>query len=77
MKRAELKRQLQNEGFKPDTYSIDSALPAHEGLILEMVGGMWTISHFERGVRDRLASLATEDEACDRMYELLSKHFRW
>lgn len=76
MKRAELKGRLHSEGFRPDAYSIDSPLPAHEGLILEKVGAVWKIDHFERGVRDPLGRFATEDEACDRMYELLDEHFR-
>lgn len=77
MTRVELKLRLQKEGFRPDTYSIDSPLPAHEGLILEKVDGVWKIDHFERGVRDTLGLCATEEEACDRMHELMAAHFRF
>lgn len=73
----ELRRRLQNEGFRPDVYSIESPLPPHEGLILERVDAAWKIDHFERGVRRELHRFTSEDEACDRMYELLAAHFRF
>lgn len=77
MKISELKDRLQREGFTPDVYSIDGPLPAHEGLILEKLDALWTIYHIERGIRRELAFFTNEEEACDRMYELLTAHFRW
>jgi hypothetical protein len=77
MNTVELKMRLAKEGFKPNTYSMDgSPLPGYEGLILERSGERWKIDHFERGMRRELESFASEEEACQRMYELLLKHFK-
>jgi hypothetical protein len=73
---SDLKARLVREGFRPDVYSINGQLPSYEGLILEGSGIRWKIDHFERGVRRELESLTSEEAACDRMYELLCKHFR-
>lgn len=72
----ELKDRLVSEGFSPHVYSANSPLPTYEGLILEQSGDRWRIEHFERGVRRELESFANEGQACERMYELLVKHFR-
>jgi hypothetical protein len=77
MNTRELKARLVREGFRSDVYSIDGPLPSYEGLILEASHGQWQIEHFERGVRRELERLASEEEACDRMYALLMEHFRW
>jgi hypothetical protein len=76
MNAAELRALLAKEGFDPDVYSIDGGLPPYEGLLLEPSGTAWTIDHVERGIRRPLESFSSEDEACRRMYELLSRHFR-
>lgn len=73
----ELKARLHSEGFRPDVYSIGGPLPIHEGLILEKVDAHWKIAHIERGIRRELYSFTNEEEACQRMYELLTTHFRW
>ena len=73
----ELKIRLKLEGFRSDVYSINGPLPSYEGLILETSNGQWKIEHFERGVRRELESFASEQQACDRMYELLTEHFRY
>lgn len=72
----ELKALLEAECFDPGIYSIDGPLPEYEGLILRRVEMAWVIEHFERGMRRQLDSFASEHEACHRMHELLSKHFR-
>jgi hypothetical protein len=72
----ELKRRLANEGFRPDVYGIDGSVPTYEGLVLERRGAQWTIEHFERGIRRELESFAGEEEACERMYQLLTEYFR-
>lgn len=73
----DLKRRLVREGFRSDVYSIGGPPPSYEGLILERKGPRWTIEHFERGVRRELESFGTEEQACERMYQLLAEHFRW
>ncbi len=73
----DLKRRLVTEGFRSDVYSIDGPLPSYEGLILQRTGTTWRIEHFDRGMRRVLASFSTEEEACERMYELLVEHFPW
>lgn len=72
----ELKARLVSEGLDPRVYSIGGSLPNYEGLVLEESGGRWKIEHFERGIRRDLESFTGEEEACQRMYELLTKHFR-
>ena len=74
---AELKERLKREGFRPDLYSLDGGLPAFEGLVLKERTGRWTIEHCERGLCRELENLGSENAACERMYELLSAHFRW
>jgi hypothetical protein len=76
MNTTQLKARLISEGFKADVYGIEGSLPAFEGLVLEKHGARWKIEHFERGIRRELDSFTSESEACDRMYELLTKHFR-
>lgn len=77
MNTKELKMRLAKEGFRPNLYSIDdSPLPGYEGLILERSAERWKIDHFERGMRRELESFSSEEKACQRMYELLQKHFR-
>ena len=76
MRAEELKQRLLLEGFRPSVFSIDGPLPAYEGLILEKTDTTWRIDHFERGVRRELESFNTEEQACERMYELLAAHFR-
>lgn len=71
----DLKRRLVAEGFRSDVYSIDGPLPSYEGLILERTGTTWKVEYFERGIRRELASFSTEEQACERMYELLVEHF--
>lgn len=75
MKVSQLKALLAAEGFDPGVYSIDGPLPEYEGLVLRQIGADWVIEHFERGERRELDSFTSEDEACRRMHELLSKHF--
>jgi hypothetical protein len=74
---AALRERLIREGFRQDVYSLDGSPPAYEGLILTNEGGRWRIEHCERGMRRELAVLEGEEEACERMYELLNAHFRW
>ena len=76
MNTAQLKERLTREGFKPNTYSIGGPLPPYAGLILEKSGTLWEIDYFERGMRRRMASFVDEEQACERMYELLMEHFR-
>jgi len=73
---AELKVRLRNEGISPDAYSIGGPLPKYEGLILEVSNDRWKIEHFERGIRRELETFSSEEKACERMYDLLMKHFR-
>lgn len=73
----EVRETLQREGFRADVYSLNGSAPAFEGLVLKEHVGQWVIEHCERGIFRELAVLDSEDAACERMYELLSEHFRW
>lgn len=72
----ELKARLVAEGFDRGVYSVDGTPLPYEGLMLRRAGGEWVIDHFERGVHRRLATLASEEQACARMHELLIQYFR-
>jgi len=74
---AELRERLLREGFRRDVFSLDGTCPAFEGLVLNNDSGRWRIDHCERGMRREVALLDSEEEACERMYELLVAHFRW
>lgn len=76
MNTTQLKTRLASEGFDSNAYGIDGSLPGFEGLVLERCGARRKIEHCERGIRRELESFASEAQACDRMYELLMKHFR-
>ncbi len=71
-----LRDRLQEEGFSPSVYSLDQKLPPYEGLVLRERSGKWVIEHCERGMCRELEILGSEHAACERMYELLSMHFR-
>jgi len=74
---SELAQLLCKEGFRPDVYSIDGQPPPYEGLILKQEASKWVIDYFERGSSRRLHAFEREDEACEKMYELMNKYFRW
>lgn len=76
MNSAELQVRLRAAGIRPESYSIGGPLPTYEGLILEHSDGAWRIEHFERGMREELESFSSEEQACERMYELLLRHFK-
>lgn len=73
----ELGGRLVREGFRSDVYRLDGSDPPYEGLVLTSGPGGWKIEHCERGMPRELASFQDEAEACARMYELLSTHFRF
>ena len=76
MTRDELEARLVAEGFGDDVYGLDGSPPTYEGLSLARSGGRWVIDFVERGTRRVLESFDSEQDACDRMYELLCKHYR-
>ena len=75
MTRDELEARLVAEGFRTDVYGLDGSPPTYEGLSLARSGSRWAIDFVERGARRELESLDDEQRACDRMYELLCKHY--
>lgn len=76
MTSAELQVILQREGFRSDVYSVDGTTPSYEGLMLERTVEGWEVTHFERGMKRLLGFFQKEEDACQKMYELLSEYFR-
>jgi hypothetical protein len=72
MTRRELAERLQREGFRDDACRLDGSLPSYEGIFLREEHGTWLVGHFERGMTRELGRFASEDAACEHIYELLS-----
>lgn len=73
MTKLELEARLQEEGFRQDSYSLNGSTPGYDGLVLVEAHGRWSIQYMERGMASSLGNFSSESDACDRMYELLSK----
>lgn len=72
MNRNDLAHRLASEGFRSDLYSLDGGFPALlEGYVLRSSGGRWTVDYYERGTTRTVAEYASEEAACQRMYEIL------
>jgi hypothetical protein len=73
MNRNDLEQRLQRERFRPDAYRLDGSPPANDGFVLGEVHGKWTVSYFERGLTRLLGEFTSEQQACERLYELLKR----
>ncbi len=71
MNRAALAERLELEGVPEDLYSLDGGLWG-DRLCLEERGSLWYVYHSERGQRYEETLFVSEDEACDRLYALLT-----
>ncbi len=71
MTRTELAERLTQEGFRSSSQSRGNA-PSYEGLVLSNVHGNWLIQFFERGRSREIGRFVSEDEACNRFYEIVS-----
>ena len=71
---ASLREQLAREGFRGHQFlSLDASIPpAMEGYVLIHDDGRWRIQYHQRGELREIAVLSSEEEACERMYGLLS-----
>jgi hypothetical protein len=76
MTKDELLVRLRSAGVSSESYSVGGPLPPYEGLVLGGGAGGWRIEHFERGMRQELGFFESEEQAFDRMYELLIENFR-
>jgi len=75
MTKEELTLRLQAEGVRDQLYFFDDETPDYDGYILRGVYGRWIIEYFERGVRSELGNYASETEACQRFYDILSAEY--
>lgn len=70
MDRAELRNTLDQEGIRPDAYSLEGGL-YEDRLCIDEVYGQWLVYYVERGKRWDERTFSTEDEACRHLLELL------
>lgn len=74
MKKNDLAVRLRTEGFREDLYSLEGGFPPLlDGYILRSIGVSWVVEYYERGMTRTLADYASEEDACDGMYRLLSE----
>lgn len=71
MTKKELQARLQTERFRDDTYTLDGTTPPYEGCMLVEAHGIWYVQYFERGETREIARFTSENEACERFYEML------
>ena len=64
---------FQRNGVPADYYVLDGSLGAGECYGIEQSEGHWVVYYSERGTKNVLAQAATEDAACRRMIEYISK----
>ncbi len=75
MTRDELKQRLGSEGFRDQLYFFDDETPDYDGYILRKVYDRWLIEYFERGIRTELGNYSSEEEACQRFYDILNSEY--
>jgi len=69
MNRQELERALNDLKVSPDEYSLEGSLSRWDVVVLSRTYAGWSVIYMdERGNQERLASFATEDEACIYIY---------
>lgn len=71
MKKNELKDLLMKKGVPSILYNLDSTGRTDERFCLEFVNNEWRVFFRERGVRTTDENFASEEEACQFIYEKL------
>ena len=69
MDRKGLDAKLEKKKVPKDAYSLAGGLP-NECFCMEK-GKQWEVYYSERGLKTQLKEFATEDEACEYMYNKL------
>jgi len=72
MNRKPLAERLRLEGVPEDLYSLDGGLWG-DRFCIEQRGSVWYVYHSERGERYDETLFVSEDEACDRLYDILTE----
>jgi hypothetical protein len=70
MNREELRAVLDQEGIRPDAYSLEGGL-REDRLTVDSVGGRWVVYYVERGRRWNERYFSEEGAACRYLLELL------
>jgi hypothetical protein len=70
--RAELVKEAEKAGVRPDAYSTEGGMPA-ERYVLDLESGGWIVYYSERGQRVEPVEFGTEDEACTYLLACLLK----
>lgn len=71
MKKYELKNALNKMGIHSHHYNLDGTGRDDERLCLECTNGKWSVYYSERGVKTTNITFASEEEACQYIYERL------
>ncbi len=66
----ELTEKLHSSGIKKQSYSFDKEYP-NEAMCLNSRYGTWDVYYSERGEKSNLKRFASEDQACQYMYNIL------
>ena len=69
---ADLQERLNSAGIPNDLYSLDGGLWGDRVCIERTGDHLWRVYHSERGQRYNETVFTTEDEACDRLWMLLT-----
>jgi hypothetical protein len=71
---AELKRNLLEQGLRPNAVSFEGGmLTAAEQYIIENKAGLWEVYYYERGNKNSLVVLPDESTACHHLLAVLKK----
>ena len=73
MRRNELVDAIRQARIPADAYSLDGGHPS-EAFVLSHEGSSWSVYYSERGLETSKRSFATEEQACDELWRLLSKY---
>lgn len=73
MKKNELRNALMHIGVAPMFYNLDGNGRTDERFCLEFVNNEWSVYYSERGVKTTNIRFSSEEDACQFIYEQLSK----
>jgi hypothetical protein len=72
----DLAERLKRENIPENCYTLEGGLP-NEKWCLEKTPSGWDIYYSERGIRNQLRHLTSEEKACDYFYDELIKMMKY
>lgn len=71
MNAEQLRRELDDNGVRPDAYSLDGR--SEEAYCLDRSADKWSVYYYERGIESGKKTFACESDACAYLLRLLLK----